>query len=296
MGKRRHKTHKQGPHRLVPAAARAGRHPDRQPRWWCSPLWAAKLLHETTTKQSAACLPHYLAAGDAPRGRTPHPTGLQQAGSLRVHAHTVHSSLVYCDPQPDHAAMRPLQVGPPKSQNALCPLTLWPSMISGMMSYFQEGSLRSYSLRTSELYTPAPPCSSCTDQSRAARVHAIPWRLCLPHGASQRAEQPASQPVVMRTGHQEQTGLLQERDAVQQARHMLPAAADCCRGGACSSPSPPPPPTTCSSFSVLRLSPASLRALAASTPGGMTGGRARLSRALGTATWMRFTTSLTRLP
>ena len=40
-------------------------------------------------------------------------------------------------------------------------LTLCPSTISGMMSYRQAGSFKSYSLRRSELYTPAPPCSSC---------------------------------------------------------------------------------------------------------------------------------------
>mmetsp|Transcript_8747 Transcript_8747/g.15039 ORF Transcript_8747/g.15039 Transcript_8747/m.15039 type:complete len:407 (-) Transcript_8747:912-2132(-) len=39
--------------------------------------------------------------------------------------------------------------------------TLWPSRISGMMSYFQSSFSRSYFLRKSALYAPAPPNFSC---------------------------------------------------------------------------------------------------------------------------------------
>lgn len=54
--------------------------------------------------------------------------------------------------------------------------------------------------------------------------------------------------------------------------------------------------STCRSFSVRRLSPASRRARAAATPGGITGGRATPSRGAGIATCIRCATSCIRLP
>jgi hypothetical protein len=72
---------------------------------------------------------------------------------LHTKTHTAHKRL------PTHAhAYAPL---PPLV------LTFLPFMISGMMSYRQAGSFRSYSFLTSELYTPAPPCSSCAHNQDA---------------------------------------------------------------------------------------------------------------------------------
>mmetsp|Transcript_34329 Transcript_34329/g.61909 ORF Transcript_34329/g.61909 Transcript_34329/m.61909 type:complete len:407 (-) Transcript_34329:696-1916(-) len=53
-------------------------------------------------------------------------------------------------------------------------MMLWPSMISGMMSYFHSESSSKYVFLRSALYTPAPPFSSC--KSFSVRLRSPAWR------------------------------------------------------------------------------------------------------------------------